>query len=406
MEKLLKSVIGLLILVRVLFLQIATKSTSIYLTKDSDHYILLSKDIEYFFFNDNLSNYWLSTFRLPGYPVLLNIFSRILELKNIIYLNLIADLIVLYLIYKFLFIYFEKKYCYVGCILFLINTNVLISSTQIMTESFSTLFLFSSFYFYKIKKYLLSSIFIGLLSIFKPLGVYLIVLYIVLIIFEEKKLTTKIIKISFIPICVIFSIYLNNFIQYETSFYSTSSYFHLQWLNEASDSICKNGDFNNPIVSEPGYVFENWLQENELTTTSDSKILINRLKADSASQILDNFHCKAYSMVRSSIWNMFGIRRANWTDVGFNSITLNFIIYFSLIYVVIINSIFIISIYKSLKNRKINSYIIVILLYILITSTLPFGNSRTRVLIEPLLIVTFIDSVKNIISNRLNESNL
>ena len=30
------------------------------------------------------------------------------------------------------------------------------------------------------------------------------------------------------------------------------------------------------------------------------------------------------------------------------------------------------------------------------TSTLPFGNSRTRVLIEPLLIVTFIDSVKNI----------
>ena len=109
MEKLLKSVIGLLILVRVLFLQIATKSTSIYLTKDSDHYILLSKDIEYFFFNDNLSNYWLSTFRLPGYPVLLNIFSRISELKNIIYLNLIADLIVLYLIYKFLFIYFEKS---------------------------------------------------------------------------------------------------------------------------------------------------------------------------------------------------------------------------------------------------------------------------------------------------------
>ena len=79
--ELLKSVIGLLILVRVLFLQIATKSTSIYLTKDSDHYILLSKDIEYFFFNDNLSNYWLIAFRLPGYPVLLNIFSRISELK-------------------------------------------------------------------------------------------------------------------------------------------------------------------------------------------------------------------------------------------------------------------------------------------------------------------------------------
>jgi len=406
MEKLLKSVISLLILVRILFLQISTKSVSIYLTKDSDHYIGLSRDIEYFFFNDNLSNFWLSTFRLPGYPVLLNIFSKILDLKNIIYLNLVADLIVLYLLYKLLFIYFEKKYCYVGCILFLINTNVLISSSQIMTESFSTLFLFSSFYFFKIKKYFISSIFISLLSIFKPLGIYLIFLYLILMIFEEKKLTTNIAKISFIPICVIFSIYVNNFVQYETNFYSTSSYFHLQWLNGASESICENGDFDNPIVSEPGYVFENWLQENELTTNSNSKILINKLKSNSSSQILDNFQCKAYSMVRSSIWNMFGIRRANWTGVGFNSITLNFIIYFSLIYVVIINSIFIISIYKSFKNRKINSYIIVILFYILITSTLPFGNSRTRVLIEPLLIVTFIDSVKNIISNRLNESNL
>tara|TARA_B100000035_G_C21005584_1_gene557111 strand:- start:328 stop:1548 length:1221 start_codon:yes stop_codon:yes gene_type:complete len=406
MEKLLKSVISILVLVRILFLQISTKSSSIYLTKDSDHYIGLSKDIVYFFFNDNLSNYWLSTFRLPGYPVLLNIFSRILEIKNIIYLNLVADLIVLYLLYKLLFIYFEKTYCYIGCILFLINTNVLISSSQIMTESFSTLFFFASFYFYKVKKYLVSSIFISLLSIFKPLGVYLIILYIILMIFEEKKLVTNIIKISFIPICVISSIYFNNFVQYETSFYSTSSYFHLQWLNEASNSICKDGDFNSPIVSEPGYVFENWLQKNQLTTSSDSNILINKLKADSSGQILDNFQCKAYSMARSSIWNMFGIRRANWNGVGLNSITLNFIIYFSLIYVIIINSIFIFSIFKSLKKRKLNSYIFVILFYMIITSTLPFGNSRTRVLIEPFLIVLLIDSVKNVVSNKLNKSYL
>lgn len=406
MTNIFRTSIGFLILIRVWFLQIALKSKNIYLTKDSDHYIELSEDINYFFFNDNLIDYWLSTFRLPGYPVVLNIFSNFLDIKYAVYINFVADLVTLFLLYKLLSMYFESNFTYIGCIIFLTNTNILMSSTQIMTESLSTMLLVASYYYFKNQRYFFSGIFIALLSIFKPLGIYLIIIYVLLLIFENKNFTKKILKLIILPVILISGIYVNNLIQYESGFYSTSSYFHLQWFNNASESICKNYDFNNLNVSEPGYAFENWLEMEGLSKTSESKILIESLKTDANNNLFKNIHCKAISMIRSSIWNMFGIRRASWTGVGFNSITLNFIIYFSLIYVVIINSIFIISIYKSLKNRKINSYIIVILLYVLITSTLPFGNSRTRVLIEPLLIVTFIDSVKNIISNRLNESNL
>ena len=65
MTNIFRTAIGFLILIRVWFLQKALKSKNIYLTKDSDHYIELSGDINYFFFNDNLADYWLSTFRLP-----------------------------------------------------------------------------------------------------------------------------------------------------------------------------------------------------------------------------------------------------------------------------------------------------------------------------------------------------
>jgi hypothetical protein len=113
MTNIFRTSIGFLILIRVWFLQIALKSKNIYLTKDSDHYIELSKDINYFFFNDNLIDYWLSTFRLPGYPVVLNIFSNFLDIKYAVYINFVADLVTLFLLYKLLSMYFESNFTYI-----------------------------------------------------------------------------------------------------------------------------------------------------------------------------------------------------------------------------------------------------------------------------------------------------
>ena len=107
MEKSFKAIIGLLILLRIAFLNFASKYKTIYLTKDSDHYIELSQDIPFYFFNDSLVDYWLSTFRLPGYPLIINIFTKFFDINLGIYLNLIADLISVFLLYKLLLIYFE-----------------------------------------------------------------------------------------------------------------------------------------------------------------------------------------------------------------------------------------------------------------------------------------------------------
>ena len=396
MTNIFRATIGFLILIRVWFLQIALKSKNIYLTKDSDHYIELSEDINYFFFNDNLVDYWLSTFRLPGYPIVLNIFSNFLDIKYAVYINFVADLVTLFLLYKLLSMYFESKFTYIGCIVFLTNTNILMSSTQIMTESLSTMLLIASYYYFKNKKYFFSGIFIALLSIFKPLGIYLVLMYVLLLIFENKNFTKQILKLILLPVIIISGIYVNNLIQYESGFYSTSSYFHLQWFNDASKSICNNYDFNDLNVSEPGYAFENWLETQGLSKTSESKILIDSLKTDTNSNLFKNIHCKAISMIRSSIWNMFGIRSSNWNNFDFNNFSLIIIKGFSLIYAILMN----LSVLKTFlyKNRAqmVFQVLLITLFYILITSTLPFGNSRTRVLIEPMLVLLFIDNLSKL----------
>ena len=61
-------------------------------------------------------------------------------------------------IYKILQKHFSKNIAYIGCILFLINPNSLISSSQIMTESISTTLFFLSFYFpFCFKQHLLTT---------------------------------------------------------------------------------------------------------------------------------------------------------------------------------------------------------------------------------------------------------
>ncbi len=380
---------------RLAFLNYASKFENIYLTKDSDHYIELSSNILFFYFNDNLYDYWLSTFRLPGYPLIINIFQEFFDKSSLIFLNFAADAFTLWIIYKILQKHFSKNIAYIGCILFLINPNSLISSSQIMTESISTTLFFLSFYFFDEKKYTYCGVALGVLGTIKPLGVYVLCFYLILLILRRNNKIIEYLKISFIPLIFIGSIYINNFVQYETSFYSTSSYFHMQWFNAASENICKNYDFNELEVSEPGYVFENWLLENNLTRVYDSKILINKLKSDSSKGLFKNIHCKLISVSRSTIWNMFGIRGSNWESVSGNSYINLIVKMFSLVYVVIVNFSLLKSILSKNKNQLVVSALFITLGYIIVSAILPFGNSRIRVLIEPFLIIILLSSLKS-----------
>lgn len=400
MKKFLIALITLLVLVRIYFLYSSFNFESMVFTKDSFHYIEISKDFFSKYINGKNDNFWIYTFRLPGYPFILLLINSISEVRYVIYINLIFDLISSIYIFKFLYKFSKStSTSYFGVVLFLLNSNILISSTQIMTESVSTaLLLVSVFYIDQnsMSKNLISGISLGLFSLIKPLGIYILFLFIFYKIFYFRKKIKEIIIFSFIPLCLISLIYTNNYQNYNTFFYSTSSYFHTQWFNDASDALCEELNFNQLRVSEPGYKFELWKESNNFDSFTNPEIFINTLRNDSNKNVFRNIDCKIISASRSIAWNMFGIRQSNWNNSFLNQSSINIVKIYSLFYVTCINFVFLFTIFKSIKSK--HSYLIyLIIFYLAMTSIIPFGNARIRVLIEPYLVILFVLNLGNFV---------
>ena len=400
MKKFLIALITLLVLVRIYFLYSSFNFESMVFTKDSFHYIEISKDFFSKYINGKNDNFWIYTFRLPGYPFILLLINSISEVRYVIYINLIFDLISSIYIFKFLYKFSKStSTSYFGVVLFLLNSNILISSTQIMTESVSTaLLLVSVFYIDQnsMSKNLISGISLGLFSLIKPLGIYILFLFIFYKIFYFRKKIKEIIIFSFIPLCLISLIYANNYQNYNTFFYSTSSYFHTQWFNDASDALCEELNFNQLRVSEPGYKFELWKESNNFDSLTNPEIFINTLRNDSNKNLFRNIDCKIISASRSIAWNMFGIRQSNWNNSFLNQSSINIVKIYSLFYVTCINFVVLFTIFKSIKSK--HSYLIyLIIFYLAMTSIIPFGNARIRVLIEPYLVILFVLNLGNFV---------
>lgn len=400
MKKFLIALITLLVLVRIYFLYSSFNFESMVFTKDSFHYIEISKDFFSKYINGKNDNFWIYTFRLPGYPFILLLINSISEVRYVIYINLIFDLISSIYIFKFLYKFSKSTFTsYFGVVLFLLNSNILISSTQIMTESVSTaLLLVSVFYIDQnsMSKNLISGISLGLFSLIKPLGIYILFLFIFYKIFYFRKKIKEIIIFSFIPLCLISLIYANNYQNYNTFFYSTSSYFHTQWFNDASDALCEELNFNQLRVSEPGYKFELWKESNNFDSFTNPEIFINTLRNDSNKNVFRNIDCKIISASRSIAWNMFGIRQSNWNNSFLNQSSINIVKIYSLFYVTCINFVVLFTIFKSIKSK--HSYLIyLIIFYLAMTSIIPFGNARIRVLIEPYLVILFVLNLGNFV---------
>lgn len=401
------STLIILVILRLLFVVYSTNFDLMLFTKDSFHYINLSENISQSYFEQNIENYWINTFRLIGYPVFISFFRQFINLENVVYTNLIFDLLSCVLVYKIIYkIKKDEFLSFLGAFLFLLNPNVLISSTQIMTENLSmfllliTVFLLTS---QKTSSVIFSGISLGLFSLVKPFGIYVLIFIIISKIFIFKTDIKKILLFSVIPLSVISLIYLNNFQNYGTSFYSTSSYFHLQWFNDASDALCKDFDFNQERVSEPGYRFEEWKLENKFNSQTEPKIFIDNLKLDSQDGTFQNIQCKLASIIRSTTWNLFGIRGNNWDNSFIEQPYLQIVKLFSLLYVVLINLIFIVAIFFK-KDKSDLFYLLLIVFYLAIISLLPYGNARTRVLIEPYLIIIFACNVQYLIKNTFKKT--
>jgi len=161
----------------------------------------------------------------------------------------------------------------------------------------------------------------------------------------------------------------------------------LQWFNGASDALCNKIDFNQLEVNEPGYVFDEWKKELDSKTLYNSGLFIEALKDSSTIGITENIRCKSISTFHSMLWNFLGVRSTNWSETGLNSSLITGIIFYSYTYVLFSAFAFIYFL-LSKKHLFLNPIIFIISSYTLITSiTLPYGNSRTRVLIEPFIVI-------------------
>ena len=380
-----------LIFLRVIFIYYATKYEPTYLKKDSNHYLILSESIRNYFFNDELTDYWMPTTRTMGYPILLSLLGKIVNIENYLYINLIVDLISSVILFKIIGQLTENKFIqYLGLVLFLMNPNVLISSSQIMTESLSLLFFLLSFrYLFKgdTRSILIAGIYIGIFSFIKPMGHILLLLAIIVGAYWFRFRLKKILLLSCIPVVCMLGASYNNYLQYESFFYSTSSYFHIQWFNGASSALCNKLDFDQLEVVEPGYVFDEWKKTLDNKTLSTSGLFIDELKESSSDGLFKNIRCKFISVSHSIVWNFFGVRSANWSETYLSSSFVKSVIYYSYLYVLLSASSLLYFIFSE-RRPSLYPIIFLIVAYTLITSiTLPYGNARTRVLIEPFNVI-------------------
>ena len=383
--------LALLILLRIIFIYYATKYEQTYLKKDSNHYLILSESIRNYFFNDELKDFWMPTTRTMGYPIILSLLGKISNVENYLYINLIVDLTSSVVLFKTIGQLTENKSVqYLGLVLFFVNPNVLISSSQIMTESLSLLFFLLSFCFLirgDPRSILIAGLSIAIFSFMKPMGHLLLFLAIIVGAYWFRFRLKKILLLSCIPVVCMLGVSYNNHLQYESFFYSTSSYFHIQWFNGASSALCNKLDFDQLEVVEPGYVFDEWKKTLDNETLSTSGLFIDELKESSSDGLFKNIRCKFISVSHSIVWNFFGVRSANWSETYLSSSFVKSVIYYSYFYVLLSASSLL---YFVFRERRPSLYPIIFLIvaYTLITSiTLPYGNARTRVLIEPFNVI-------------------
>ena len=143
--------------------------------------------------------------------------------------------------------------------------------------------------------------------------------------------------------------------------------------------------------------------ENKFNSQTEPKIFIDNLKLDSQDGTFQNIQCKLASIIRSTTWNLFGIRGNNWDNSFIEQPYLQIVKLFSLLYVVLINLIFIVAIFFK-KDKSDLFYLLLIIYYLAIISLLPYGNARTRVLIEPYLIIIFACNVQYLIKNTFKKT--
>lgn len=139
-------------------------------------------------------------YRVPGYSLFLTLTSFKEEFYSSLWIQIFLSCFIPILIFYLSLTIFpnQKRLAIITSLFSVFHLGFILFSGLVMTETlFLILFLFFLIYFFK-DKVLIAGLFLGLASMFRPVGHYLVFISIVLILFLTKGLRSKIQEIGFV----------------------------------------------------------------------------------------------------------------------------------------------------------------------------------------------------------------
>lgn len=392
---------------------------------DQSKYWDLSEKI----FNENVFFYKeFGTMRVPLYPL----FLAGLKLINsniyfIIFTQMLINFYVLYLIFKIGFL-FSLKIANISVLISALSLNLLNSSFFILTESlflpFFLIFMFNFLKFfsennYNYKYLIISSIFLGLATLTRPLSLYFFI--IIFFVFFKKNITSNLKSLSIF--LIIFSIILSPWCIRNYKLFDNYSLTNSAGPNLAGYYLpyLASNQENKPVNQTRDIIYKelkktiNYDQNPFNYSIEESKFFLKKIKNYSLIVFIETWLEGNLKFIFTppivDLYYLLDIDKTNFSEINEKSFIKSCLIYlfdnenkqFSILMIL---SIFIIMISRMLSLislfvfEKKNFLIMAIMVSIIILNLIltgPIGSARYRIIVEPFLIIMFSISLNFII---------
>ena len=237
--------------------------------------------------------------RTPGYPLFIALIYWIASGKVwvVLLIQILLSLISVGLVYKIAALFFSKNISLLSSLLFAIDLNQAVYTITIMTETlFVLLFLASIYYLCKYIKsnnyflIILSSIFLGLATLVRPISYYFPIPIIIFLLFlSVPKLSTKLKHLTLFIIFFAATIspwILHNYSKYDELKFTSMVGYDLLFWNVAYTEVYKTGDTIDQVRTR----FYDLAVKHGIDTTDDYSIKNSRIFENIAQKyIKENF---------------------------------------------------------------------------------------------------------------------
>ncbi|KKP24437.1 MAG: dolichyl-phosphate-mannose-protein mannosyltransferase family protein [candidate division TM6 bacterium GW2011_GWF2_28_16] len=403
---------------------ILLKNNGYLVCHDSSEYITVAQSI---YKNNSISNQdgEPTYYRVPGYSIFIAFIYKLFGINNkkFIYAQILLSSFIPILIFILSLILFPNNFLVakVASILSVINIGFILHSGLVMSEClFLILFLLFLILFFKNNIYI-SGIILGLASLVRPVGHFLLVISIFLILINNLKFLKKIKYIFLLVLAWAFVVspwlYRNYLLTNKITLHAMSGYHFLTYFAsqvEAENSGISYSEAKNKLLGErlilPGTESLKDIQANKIAIKYLTKNYFVTLKYATINMLKTIFslnsayllfiETKALPEYANNTSIILKIKRFLFPEN--TSFIFKIIIYLEIILLIVMLSGFLFSLLSVIYNRDFGNIIFKILLFILlfIFLTLGSGVARLRLPIEVFLIIFASNFYLNFFKNK------